>query len=110
MDGNPDSPGQQFTAAWQAATDALGEWRQQVTEATTEALGKLDPAVRAAMDAARAAFTGDLNPCHCPCGTAHPGDKGVCDGRAVMSRRLDDTDVPLCAPCAVAQGVAEMRR
>jgi hypothetical protein len=35
---------------------------------------------------------------------------GVCDGRAVMTRQLDDVDVRLCAPCAVAQGVAEMAR
>ncbi len=108
MDGKPDNPGQQFTAAWKAATDALGEWRQRVTDATADALAKLDPAVRAAMDAGRAAFTGDWTACHCPCGTAHPDDKGVCDGHAVLTRRLGDADVPLCAPCAVAQGVAEM--
>ena len=110
MDGNPDTPGRQFAAAWQAAADALGEWKQRVSEATTEAMSKLDPAVRAAMEAGRAAFTGDLHPCHCPCGTAHPDDKGVCDGRAVLSRRLGDTEVSLCAPCAVAQGVSEMPR
>jgi hypothetical protein len=34
----------------------------------------------------------------------------VCDGTAVMTRRLGDVEVPLCAPCAVAQGVAEMAR
>jgi hypothetical protein len=33
----------------------------------------------------------------------------VCDGRAMLTRRLGDTEVSLCAPCAVAQGVAEMR-
>jgi hypothetical protein len=26
----------------------------------------------------------------------------------VLTRRLGDKDVPLCAPCAVATGVAEM--
>jgi hypothetical protein len=109
MDVNRDDPKRQFAAAWQVATAALGEWRQRVSEATTEALGKLDPAVRAAMEAGRAAFTGDWNACHCQCGTAHPDDRGVCDGRAVMTRRLADADVSLCAPCAVAQGVAEMR-
>jgi hypothetical protein len=108
MDGNQDTPARQFAAAWHAAADALGEWRQRVTEATAEALGKLDPAVRAAMEAGRAAFTGDGNACHCPCATAHPDDKGVCDGRAVLNRRLGEADIPLCAPCAVAQGVAEM--
>jgi hypothetical protein len=114
MSGNQQSPGQRFAAAWQVSTDALGEWRQRVGEATTEALAKLDPAVRAAVEAAveagRAVFTGDWHACHCSCGTAHPEDKGVCDGRAVLTRRLDAGEVALCAPCAVAQGVAEMRR
>ena len=108
MDGNPDNPAQQLAAAWQAAGDALDEWRQRVAAATTDAAAKLDPAVRAAFEAARAAVTGDWKPCHCPCGSAHPDDRGVCDGRAVVSRRLGDADVSLCAPCAVAQGFAEM--
>lgn len=108
MDGNPDNPSQQFAAAWQAATDALGKWRQQVTEATAEALVKLDPAVRAAVQAGLAALTGEWNACHCPCGTAHPNDTGVCDGRPVMNRRVGEADIWLCAPCAVAQGIAEM--
>jgi hypothetical protein len=60
------------------------------------------------MEAARAALAGNWGACHCPCATAHPEDKGVCDGSAVVTRRLGETDVPLCAPCAVAQGVAEM--
>ena len=111
MAGNADNnPARQFTVAWQAAAAALGEWRQQVAAATTEALGKLDPAVRAAMEAGRAAFTGDWRACHCACGTAHPDDRGVCDGSAVMTRRVGQTDVRLCAPCAVAQGVAEFSR
>ncbi|HVT68566.1 MAG TPA: hypothetical protein VHF26_12505 [Trebonia sp.] len=110
MDGNQDSPGRQLAAAWQAAADALEEWRQRVAEATTEALGKLDPAVRAAAEAARAAVTGDWSVCRCSCATAHPDDQGVCDGRAVMTRRLGEAQVRLCAPCAVAQGVAEMSR
>ena len=38
----------------------------------------------------------------------HPDDKGVCDGRAVLTRRVGTADTRLCAPCAVAQGVAEM--
>jgi hypothetical protein len=33
----------------------------------------------------------------------------VCDGQAVMSRKIGEADVSLCAPCAVAQGVAEMK-
>jgi hypothetical protein len=105
-----ENPGRQFAAAWQAATAALGKWRKQVTAATTEALDELDPAVRAAMEAARAAFAGNRRSCQCPCTTAHPQDRDVCDGNAILSRHQGDTDVPLCAPCAVAQGVAEMPR
>jgi hypothetical protein len=110
MDGNADNPARQFAAAWKAATAAMGEWRQQVTAATSEALEKLDPALRAAVEAGRAAFAGNWGACRCPCGTAHPEDKDVCDGNAVLTRRLGDADMSLCAPCAVAQGVAEMRR
>ena len=108
MAGNADNPGRQFSAAWQAAAAALGEWRQRVAAATNEAMDKLDPAVRAAMEAGRAALSGDWRACHCPCGTAHPDDKGVCDGSAVLTRRLGEADVSMCAPCAVAQGVAEL--
>jgi hypothetical protein len=104
-----DSPKRQFAAAWQAATAALGQWREQVAAATSEAAGKLDPAVRAAIEAARAALAGNWGgACQCPCATAHPLDKDVCDGSAILTRRLDEADIPLCAPCAVAQGVAEM--
>src|SRR6202035_2966089 len=110
MPGNADSAGRQFAAAWQAAAAAMSAWRQQVTAATNEAVNKLDPALRAAMEAGRSALTGEWRTCHCPCGTAHPDDSGVCDGSAVMTRRLGEADVSLCAPCAVAQGVAEMPR
>ena len=110
MAGNADNPGRQFAAAWQAAAAALGEWRQRVAAATNEAMDKLDPAVRAAMEAGRAALSGDWRACHCPCGTAHPDDRGVCDGSAVLTRRLGEADVSMCAPCAVAQGVAELPR
>jgi hypothetical protein len=110
MTSHEDDPVRQFAAAREAAGAALGEWAQRVTAATAEALGKLDPAVRAAIDAGRAALAGDWRRCHCPCGEAHPDDIGVCDGRAVMTRQLGDADVRLCAPCAVAQGVAEMAR
>ncbi|HEY7147511.1 MAG TPA: hypothetical protein VH637_24960 [Streptosporangiaceae bacterium] len=110
MASYPDSPARQFAAAWQSASAALGQWRKQVTAATAEALDKLDPAVRAAVQAARAALAGNWGACQCPCATAHPQDKDVCDGSAILTRRLDGTDMPLCAPCAVAQGVAEMPR
>jgi hypothetical protein len=108
MAGDVGDPGQQFAAAWQAATAAVGAWQKQVTAATNEALTRLDPALRAAVEAGRSALSGDWRNCRCQCGTAHPDDAGVCDGRAVMTRRMSGTAVPLCAPCAVAQGVAEM--
>jgi len=104
----PGNPARQLAAAWQAAAEALGEWRDQVSAATAEAVEKLDPAARAAVDAVRAAFAGNWGACQCLCATAHPQDKGVCDGGAILTRRLDGVEVPLCAPCAVAQGVAEM--
>ena len=90
------------------ATAALGEWRQQVSTATSDAMNKLDPAIRAAVEAGRTALSGDWRACRCQCGSAHPDDRGVCDGRAVLTRRVGQADVRLCAPCAVAQGVAEM--
>jgi len=102
------NPGRQFAAAWQAATAALGEWRQQVSAATSDALDKLDPAIKAAVEAGRSALSGDWHACRCQCSSAHPDDAGVCDGRAVLTRRTGHGDVRLCAPCAVAQGVAEM--
>jgi len=108
--GGYDNPRQQFAAAWQAATSAVDEWRKQVSAATSEALEKIDPAVRAAWEAARATVAGNWGACQCLCATAHPQDKDVCDGSAVMTRRLGEADVRLCAPCAVAQGFAEMPR
>jgi hypothetical protein len=108
MAGNADNPARKFAAAWRETTAALGQWRKQVAAATTEALDKIDPAVRAAMDAARTVLSGNWGVCECPCGTAHPQDKNVCDGRALLTRKVGQEDMPLCAPCAVAQGVAEM--
>jgi hypothetical protein len=108
MGNYPGSPARRLAAAWQAAASALGEWREQVTAATTEAMEKLDPVARAAVEALRAAVAGDWGACQCPCAAAHPQDSGVCDRGAVLTRRMGDADVPLCAPCAVAQGVAEM--
>ena len=108
MGDYPDNPARQLAEAWQTAAAALGQWRGQVTAATAEALDKLDPAARAALEAVRTALAGKWGACQCPCATAHPQDKGVCDGRAILTRRLDEAELPLCAPCAVAQGVAEM--
>jgi hypothetical protein len=110
MGEHSDNPRQQFAAAWQAATAAVGQWREQVGAATTEAVEKLDPAFRAAVDALRATITGNWGACQCPCASAHPQDRDVCDGTAIVTRRLDAEDLHLCAPCAVAQGFAEMPR
>ena len=37
------NPAQQLAAAWQTATAALGEWREQVTAATKGVEGKVEP-------------------------------------------------------------------
>ncbi len=108
MGDYPGSPARQFSDAWQTAAAALGQWRQQVTAATSEAIEKLDPAFRTAVEALRSTLAGNWGVCRCPCEAAHPKDKGVCDGEAILTRRVGDAEVHLCAPCAVAQGVAEM--
>jgi hypothetical protein len=110
MAGDAGDPARQFAAAWGAAAAVLGEWAQRVAAATAEAVGKLDLTGRAAIEAGRAALAGGWRDCYCPCGQAHPDDMGVCDGTAVMTRQLGEVGVPLCAPCAVAQGVAELPR
>ena len=51
-------------------------------------MDKLDPAVRFAVEAARAVVTGNWGACQCPCVTAHPQDQGVCEGNAIMTRRV----------------------
>jgi hypothetical protein len=109
VDGDVGKPGEQFRASWQAMKDAMNEWSRRISEATHEALDKIEPAVRAAAEAGRSAMTGEWRDCQCRCTAAHPADTGVCDGRAVMVRRVSGSDVSLCAPCAVAQGVAEMK-
>ena len=83
-----DNPRQQLNAAWQVATSALDQWAKQVTAATSEAVDKLDPALRAALEAARAVVTGNWGACQCPCATAHPQDQNVCEGNAIMTRRV----------------------
>jgi len=109
VSGNQGDPGQQFRTAWQAAADALSEWSRQISNASHEAMDKIEPAFRAAVEAGRSAVTGEWRMCHCRCDTTHPDDSGVCDGHAVMTRRVSGADVSMCAPCAVAQGFAELR-
>jgi hypothetical protein len=81
---------------------------------TAESFHKLssDPAVRAVLETWRVAVVWQQRDCECPCAVSHPDDVGVCDHRAVITRRIStasgEAEVTLCAPCAVAQGVAEM--
>ena len=110
-----DSPLRQLSAAWQAATAVAAEWAERTAAVTAESFHKLtsDPAIRAVMETWRVAVVWSQRDCECPCAYAHPDDVGVCDHRAVITRRIStdggsETDVSLCAPCAVAQGVAEM--
>jgi hypothetical protein len=117
VSGTADNPARQFAAAWRAATTVGAEWAERTAAVTAEAFHKLtsDPAVRAVMETWRAAVVGPRRDCECSCADSHPDDPGVCDQRAVITRWLPDgggggADVPLCAPCAVAQGVAEMPR
>jgi hypothetical protein len=112
---NGDSPIQQLAAAWQAAAAVAAEWAERTAAATTDALHKLsnDPAVQAVLESWRTAVSGSWGGCECSCADSHPGDIGVCDNRAVITRRIRTyragvVEVSLCAPCAVAQGVAEM--
>jgi len=114
VSGSEDNPVRLFTAAWEAATAVATEWAEQTAAVAREALHKLanDPAVRAAWESWRIALVWTRQDCDCVCARSHPDDMGVCDNRAVITRRRadgrnGDVDVALCAPCAVAQGVAE---
>jgi hypothetical protein len=109
-----ENPIRMFAAAWEAATGVVAEWAEQTAAATRDALHKLasDPAVRAALESWRIALVWTQQDCGCVCARSHPDDMGVCDNRAVIKRRVaaglnGEMDVPLCAPCAVAQGFAE---
>ena len=112
-----DNPVQEFVAAWRATTVVVAEWADQTAAAAVQAFHKLasDPAVRAVLERWRIGLVWARHDCECFCARSHPDDPGVCDNRAVITRRLTtgpdgEVDVPLCAPCAVAQGVAELRR
>jgi hypothetical protein len=77
------------------------------------ALGDLaaDPQVRAALAARQfGEAVREFRPCHCLCGYSHREVKAACTMEAVASRHYDSptvgaVDVPLCAPCAAAQGI-----
>jgi hypothetical protein len=53
VDDDVGKPGQQFRAAWQAAADAMSEWSKLVSKATHEAMDKIEPALRDAVQAGR---------------------------------------------------------
>jgi len=117
VSGDGESPVRLFAAAWEAATGVVAEWAEQTAAVAREAFHKLagDPAVRAAVESWRIVLVWGRRDCGCLCARSHPDDMGVCDSHAVITRRLTteldgDVDVPLCAPCAVAQGVAELAR
>jgi hypothetical protein len=111
------NPLRQLAAAWEAATAVVTEWAEQTAAVTSEAFHKLssDPAIRAVLESWRTTLVWGQRDCKCVCARSHPDDMGICDKRAVITRRLPtdlggEVYVPLCAPCAVAQGVAEMPR
>jgi hypothetical protein len=117
MNGNADKLRRQFTAACEAAAAVVSEWADRVGEATVDAWHKLgnDPAIREVLETWKASPVWGRRACECDCATSHPDDVGVCDKQAVITRRLptawgSQADVPLCAPCAVAQGVAEQTK
>ena len=115
VSGSQENPVRQVVAALQAAAAVAAEWAERTGVVTSEAINKLssDPAIRALLSRWRAATIWDQRRCECRCADSHPNDVGVCDNRAVITRRIPrdangGADVPLCAPCAVAQGVAEL--
>ncbi len=117
MSSDGDNPLRQFAAAWEATAAVVSEWAEQTAAVTSEAFRKLtnDPAIRAVMERWRTTVVFTRRNCECSCARSHPDDVGICDNRAVITRRVSmglssDLQIPLCAPCAVAQGVAELPR
>jgi len=112
---NETSPRQRLAAAWEATVAVAAEWAEQTAALTSEALHKLssDPAIRAVLESWRTTLVGSRRACECSCARSHTDDVEICDKDAVITRRLTtgsrgDVEVALCAPCAVAQGVAEL--
>lgn len=101
-----------FFDALQRAGEALLEHYRPLFELIRKITA--DPGVQAAIAAKPIAQIAEYRVCHCLCGKMHPGDKGICDAfNPVTTRRLRTTllgpvDVPLCAPCAAAQFLAEV--
>ena len=104
VSGTGQSLVRQLAAAGQAAAAVAAEWAERAAAA-----------VRELMETMRGAAPWMTRDCECSCASSHPDDVGVCDHRAVIIRRLAGgthgrADVLLCAPCAVAQGIAELAR
>lgn len=104
----------QMIEAFKPVIEAWAEQNRPALEALAKASG--DPRFRAYQEAdrrARELFT-PRRSCHCLCGKRHPADKGICEAfSAVTTRRFGSpltglVDVPLCAPCTAAQGIAEL--
>ena len=117
VSGDESNPLRRLAAAWEATTAVVAEWAEQTATVTSEAFHKLasDPAIRAVLEEWRATFVWTRRDCECSCARSHPDDVGICDKDAVITRLVTkgpgaDVEVSLCAPCAVAQGVAEMPR
>jgi hypothetical protein len=116
VSGDESSPIRQLAAAFEATGAVVAEWAEQMAAVTSEALRKLasDPAIRAVLEGWRITLVWARD-CECSCARSHPDDVGICDKDAVITRRLitgpaGEVELPLCAPCAVAQGVAELPR
>jgi hypothetical protein len=101
-----------------AFSRAANAWLEQNRPAF-EALGRLaqDPQVLALAEARK---RGEIpaphlhGACHCLCAKTHPAETGICEAFEPVTTRHYDTellgpvDVPLCAPCAAAQFLAEV--
>jgi hypothetical protein len=106
-------------AAIEAFARAAETWLEQ-QRPFFEALGRLaqDPQVLAyAEERGRGLVLAQADvyrSCHCLCAKTHPAEKGICETfRPVTTRHyetelLGPVDVPLCAPCAAAQFIAEV--
>jgi hypothetical protein len=117
MRSSVDNRMRQLVAAWDATATVVAEWAERTSAVTVDSFHKLvsDPAVRAVLEGWRISPVWARRDCDCRCASSHPDDAGVCDGHAVITRRITtdqggQVDVPLCAPCAVAQGVAEQAK
>jgi hypothetical protein len=117
----------EFARAFNEFARAFNEFARSFNDALVHASEQLRPVVEelikianrpevlaafAAIDEAQSSGP-YRRPCYCFCQRMHPAEVNVCDMIAVTARQfvtkqVGPVDVALCAPCAVAQGVAEM--